>query len=164
MWSGYSSDCDDYSSDCDDYSYGDSWTLKEIVSLATTSRVTCASLCMQTAECRGYSLHAGVCRLLRVEEAMGGLVGCESRTNFPGTTYLVSVVHNERSEKLGQCPYFSEWKPTGRDDGEGEWRAGRCVCPNGKRGVFCNFGKEHSGTGHQLSGESGLSFAVSLSP
>ena len=51
---------DTSSSDCADYSYGESWRLEEIVSLAAMSRLTCASQCMQTMECRGFSLDGAV--------------------------------------------------------------------------------------------------------
>ncbi|KAI0220355.1 hypothetical protein LSAT2_028156 [Lamellibrachia satsuma] len=130
-----------FSSDCVDYSYGESWRLEEIVSLAAMSRLTCASQCMQTMECRGFSLDGAVCRLLRVVAAVGGLTGCDSRANVAGTTFLASVTHNELSERLGECPYFTEWQARGGDS-EGERWGDRCVCPDRKRGVFCHLGKE----------------------
>ncbi|KAI0220353.1 hypothetical protein LSAT2_028154 [Lamellibrachia satsuma] len=93
-------------SDCADYSYGESWRLEEIVSPAAMSRLTCASQCMQTMECRGFSLDGAVCRLLRVVAAVGGLTGCDSRANIVGTTFLSSSTHNELSM------IYNEWTGT----------------------------------------------------
>ena len=49
-------------------------------------------------------------------------------------------------EVLGDCPYYSRWLATGRDNGEGEWKAGECLCHRHRRGAFCHLGKSHSDT------------------
>lgn len=59
--------------------------------------------------------------------------------------YFVNLCSLDRTcamqERLGECPYFTEWQARGGDS-EGERWGDRCVCPDRKRGVFCHLGKE----------------------
>ena len=81
------------SSHCTEIWFDDTWRLEEIVSV-TESQLRCGSRCTQTPGCRGFSIDALLCRLLKVTEPDGGLTGCGSRANIPGTTYIVTFSHD----------------------------------------------------------------------
>ena len=98
------------SSHCTETWFDNTWRLEEIASVAE-SRLHCGSRCTQTPGCRGFSIDAPLCRLLRVTEPDGGLTGCGSRANIPGTTYIVTFSHDMRN--VSRLTQLHPIRPTG---------------------------------------------------
>ena len=76
----------------------------------TGSRLRCGLRCIQTPACRGFSIDGPLCRLLRMREPQGSQIGCGSRANIPGTTYIASL--NDDIRDVSQLTKLHIVRPT----------------------------------------------------